>query len=162
MIRLVNDAFEEDAFFKLPHRRQRIKWSPDDAGGVESMDDLLPHSLFLVCEREGELVGAVRVESKVENGVGTFGMLAVPKAFAKQGVGKRLVHHAENELRDRFGCTRCEIAVVNLRKSVAAFYERAGYKHTGKWIEFEQLVGEPTLAPDYKGVCGFDWMAKDL
>ena len=169
VIDLVNEAFMEDAFFKVPEKRQRLKKNDDDGAdmGVESFGEVLRTSTFLVAEsmcESNELLGCIRVDrSKATSTVvGSFGMLSVPKRNQNRGIGKALVRAAEEYALNELACKRLEIAVVNIRTPVVRFYQGLGYREFGEPVDFDGLVGGEFLAPEYKGIVKFIWMGKYL
>ena len=164
VIQLVNDAFEEDAFFKVQAKRQRIKHDLRFSGGdgVEDIEDVLGKSEFLVLEEQSEVLGCIRIDAPKGNAIGSFGMLSVPKRNQNRGIGKKLVFEAECALRDRHQCKRLEISVVNIRTPVVEFYEKLGYSQFGELVDFDELLGGEFLLKEYKGIVKFMWMGKDL
>jgi ribosomal protein S18 acetylase RimI-like enzyme len=52
--------------------------------------------------------------------------LAVAPAHRRQGIGSRLVAHAEDALR-RSGCMKINLQILEANESVAAFYASLGY-----------------------------------
>ena len=86
---------------------------------------------ILLAERNGVLVGCVEV-AKTGEGVGYFGMLTVDPRLQAGGLGKLLIAAAEAEAARAFGATRMELAVVDKRPELIAYYERCGYAPTGE------------------------------
>jgi N-acetylglutamate synthase-like GNAT family acetyltransferase len=86
---------------------------------------------ILIAEQGGAIVGCVEV-TKEDEGVGYFGMLTVDPALQAGGLGKILIAAAEAEAVRTFGATRMELAVVDKRPELIAYYERRGYVATGE------------------------------
>ncbi len=86
---------------------------------------------ILVAQRDGAIIGCVEVTRERE-GVGYFGMLTVDPALQAGGLGKHLIAAAEAEAVQAFGATRMELAVVDKRPELIAYYERRGYVATGE------------------------------
>jgi GNAT superfamily N-acetyltransferase len=165
IISLVNDAFMEDAFFKIPERRQRLKKYKDDPFGVENIEDIVKVSDFIACfsaiEDTKEMLGCIRVEVADQKSTASFGMLSVPKRNQRRGIGRQLVLAAEDWARQK-NCSRMEISVVNIRTPVVEFYERLNYKAFGEPIGFDEMLGGKFLGDEYKGIVKFVWMGKDI
>lgn len=115
---LINLAYRVEDFFKIGDRT-------DPAEVREKMT----HGDFVVLEdADGTLAGSVYVTA--DEGVGYFGMLSIDPPRQGQGLGKRLIHEAEDHCR-RAGCHEMELEVVNLRTELPPFYRRFGYVETG-------------------------------
>jgi GNAT superfamily N-acetyltransferase len=89
-----------------------------------------PDKRILVAVRDGATIGCVEVAKEGE-GVGYFGMLTVDPQLQAAGLGKLLIAAAEAEAVRAFGATRMELAVVDKRPELIAYYERRGYAATG-------------------------------
>ena len=115
---LISLAYRVEDFFKIGDRT--------DAAEVR---DKMTHGAFIVLEdADGTLAGTVYVTAG--DGLGYFGMLSIDPARQGQGLGKRLIHEAEEHCR-RAGCREMELEVVNLRTELPPFYRRFGYVETG-------------------------------
>jgi len=90
-----------------------------------------PDKRILVAVRDGATIGCVEVAKEGE-GVGYFGMLTVDPQLQAAGLGKLLIAAAEAEAVRAFGATRMELAVVDKRPELIAYYERRGYAATGE------------------------------
>ena len=60
-----------------------------------------------------------------------LGMLAVDPDRQGRGIGRRMVAFAEARARSA-GCVAAEITVIHLRATLIAWYERLGYRTTGR------------------------------
>ncbi|RHY57528.1 hypothetical protein DYB26_012973 [Aphanomyces astaci] len=71
--------------------------------------------------------------------VGHLSLLSVPKEFSKRGIGNRLMDVGEALVaRQATALTRdirLDISVMSIRGDLRAFYERRGYKATGKDLD---------------------------
>lgn len=124
---LVNEAYAIEAFFKVD----------TDRTTRAEVADLFAQGTFLVADGpDGRLLGSVHV-SVTESG-GYFGMLSVAPATQRSGLGRRLIAAAE-ELAVERGCSVMDLSVVNVRDSLLAWYEKAGYRASGTaaWPEGE-------------------------
>lgn len=80
--------------------------------------------LFLVGERDGEIVAAVM--AGYEGHRGWINYLAVRLACRKQGYGRRMMEEAERLLRAR-GAPKINLQVRAANQDVIAFYTRVGF-----------------------------------
>ncbi|MEK7291868.1 MAG: GNAT family N-acetyltransferase, partial [Actinomycetota bacterium] len=87
-------------------------------------------SLILLCLHESEIVGSVHLE-KVEGGA-YLGMLAVNPSLQRAGIGKRFMEKAERVACEVWNCRKVSMTVVTIRHELIQFYERLGYRRTGK------------------------------
>lgn len=65
-----------------------------------------------------------------------FGMFAVDPSQQGSGVGKLAMVEAERAARDDFGCDEMQMTVISVRDELIAWYERRGYRRTGKYKPF--------------------------
>ncbi|KAF6802966.1 hypothetical protein CSOJ01_11240 [Colletotrichum sojae] len=89
-----------------------------------------------------------------------FGLFAVDPDRQAGGVGRRVLEHAERFAKERWGVKRMEMWVIWTRKELISWYERRGYRKTGKREEFpyEGLVDGQALRDDL----WFEVMEKEL
>ena len=97
----------------------------------------------------GEIVGCVQLS--VQHGSGYLGMLTVHPARQARGLGKLLILEAEAWTRQR-GCPELRMTVITLRAELLAYYERRGFRRTGRTVPFP--YGDPRFGlprrPDLK------------
>lgn len=91
--------------------------------------DDAPNTLHLGAFANDILVGVLTLLNKTEN-VQLRGM-AVLEAFQGQGIGKLLVAHAENQVRQQNICNLW----MNARLIAVPFYEACGYQKQGETFE---------------------------
>ena len=84
---------------------------------------------FLLAFANGVLVASVYTEVRGESGY--FGMLSVRPSEQGTGLGRAIIHAAEQSCRGK-GCKRMEIAVLSLRADLPALYRKFGYSETGR------------------------------
>jgi ribosomal protein S18 acetylase RimI-like enzyme len=65
-----------------------------------------------------------------------FGMFAVDPIRQSGGLGKSMLAEAERIADADFGCARMEMTVISVRDELIAWYERRGYRRTGKYKPF--------------------------
>ena len=105
-----------------------------------------PHALLLTYREDpsGELSGTVWLEPK-NDGVWYLGLLTVRPDLQKRQMGRVLLAAAESFAKQRGAC-RIRMSVVNVRKTLIAWYERRGYLLTGETQPFpydDQRFGTP-------------------
>jgi len=91
-------------------------------------------SLLIVCKSGSVAVGSVhmqRVDADVH-----IGMLAVNPSLQGRGIGKRLLHAAETQARNRWPLQRYLMFVIPCRSELIDFYRRRGYRSTGTFKPF--------------------------
>jgi ribosomal protein S18 acetylase RimI-like enzyme len=88
-----------------------------------------PQTHFLITLVQDDIVGCALIRN--DNGIGYFGMFAVRPTLQGGGIGRGIMHFAENHIRKLWACTKVEMTVINLREDLIAYYERHGYKRAG-------------------------------
>ncbi len=81
--------------------------------------------LFLVAEKEGEIIGAVM--GGFDGRRGLVYHLAVRADCRKQGIGALLMEELENRLRQK-GCLKVYLLVTKDNPEVIPFYEKRGWE----------------------------------
>ena len=137
--RIINVAFEIEREFRQGERTS-----------ASEIRELIERESLLVAERDGQLIGAVKV--RVTGASGYFGMLAVAPSSRRGGVGRALVEAAEEHCR-RAGCTVMTMSTGEERAELIPYYEKMGYR----------LIGiEPSAKPAFKRVIRVVKMEKRL
>ena len=94
-----------------------------------------PDSHIELAEKDNKLLGCVYL--KKETPVLYFGMLTVNPTLQNQGTGKVLLNRIE-ELAQPWGMNTIRMTVISVRKELIEYYERRGYKRTGKTEPFPE------------------------
>ncbi len=105
----------------------------DPAKIQEMIED--PDSHIELAEKDGKLNGCVYL--KKEKDVLYFGMLTVNPILQNQGIGKILLNRIE-ELAQAWTIKTIRMTVISVRKELIDYYERRGYKRTGKTESFPE------------------------
>jgi ribosomal protein S18 acetylase RimI-like enzyme len=105
-----------------------------------------PDALLLTYREDpkGELLGTVWLEPK-QDGVWYLGLLTVRPDLQNRQLGRALLAAAEGFAKQR-GARRIRMSVVNVRKTLIAWYERRGYFLMGEIQPFpyhDQRFGRP-------------------
>jgi ribosomal protein S18 acetylase RimI-like enzyme len=93
-----------------------------------------PDSRLLTAERDGRLVACCQLEHRGEHAY--FGMFAVSPTQQGAGLGKVVMAQAEREARETWGVTEMHMTVIAVREDLIAWYERRGYRRTGRMTPF--------------------------
>ncbi|MET9535180.1 MULTISPECIES: GNAT family N-acetyltransferase [unclassified Streptomyces] len=103
---------------------------PDGVRGVIAA----PASRVMVVERDGEPVACCQLERRGH--AAYFGMFAVSPALQGAGLGKRIIAEAERRVSTEWGADEMHMTVISVRDDLIAWYERRGYRRTGRMFPF--------------------------
>jgi ribosomal protein S18 acetylase RimI-like enzyme len=122
----------------------RMGWTTEEAilGGqrtdVQEVLDAVqdPQSVLLLAFSEdgGTLIACCHLERRDDHAY--FGMFAVRPALQRAGVGKSVIAEAERHVVARWGAREMHMTVITVREELIAWYERRGYRRTGKLSPF--------------------------
>jgi ribosomal protein S18 acetylase RimI-like enzyme len=104
-------------------------------------------SMILLYVEGAEIIGCVHLElSRAEC---QLGMLVVKPGLQGRGIGKQLMQAAEAMARDTWGVGMITMSVISVRHELIAFYERRGYRRTGRRKPFvaDDTHGFPKSQP---------------
>ncbi|MFE6488397.1 GNAT family N-acetyltransferase [Streptomyces sp. NPDC057757] len=93
-----------------------------------------PDSRLLTVERDGAVVACCHLEHRGDHAY--FGMFAVSPALQGAGLGKVIIAEAERHARETWGAEEMHMTVISVREDLIAWYERRGYRRTGKMTPF--------------------------
>ncbi|MEU5591639.1 GNAT family N-acetyltransferase [Streptomyces sp. NPDC020298] len=93
-----------------------------------------PDSRLLTVERGGRIVACCQLEHRGDHAY--FGMFAVSPALQGAGLGKVIIAEAERQARESWGVTEMHMTVISVRDDLIAWYERRGYRRTGRMTPF--------------------------
>lgn len=85
-------------------------------------------------ENTKRIVGSIHLKSEFPDTL-YFGMLTVEPSIQNQGLGKSLIEHTEKKAK-ALKLKKIRFTVIPQRHELIAFYERRGYKETGRFEEF--------------------------
>ena len=111
-----------------------------------------------VDEPGGGLVGCVWLEP-LTGGHWYLGSLAAEPSRQNGGLGRRMLAAAEDWVRDRKGC-RIRMTVINVRKTLIAWYKRRGYVETDETEPFP--YGDNRFGTPLRSDLAFVVLQKDL
>lgn len=102
---------------------------------------------ILLTEADGELIACC--ELRRQAAAAYFGMFSVRPLAQGNGLGRRVIAHAEHIARDLWRCERMRMTVIDVRSELIAWYERRGYRRTGQFEPFpygDERFGIPRRA----------------
>lgn len=142
----------------LIHRCYRGKnlggWTTesDFLGGIRTNPEMLLKQLEdnsmtmikAVDSISGKIVGCVNCQLHASKSTLHTGMLCVDPSIQAQGLGKFLMKQVDDFALNN-SCTSIILDVITIRKELSAWYERRGFRFTGKITPFSAYgVGDPT------------------
>ncbi|WP_228183411.1 GNAT family N-acetyltransferase [Streptomyces anulatus] len=128
-----------------------------DEQGVRDVIDA-PASRLLAVERGGELVACCQLEHRGE--AAYFGMFAVRPGLQGGGLGKLIIAEAERTARAGWGVAEMHMTVISVRDDLIAWYERRGYRRTGRLTPFP--YGDERFGVPLRDDLAFELLVKNI
>ncbi|WP_320778059.1 GNAT family N-acetyltransferase [Streptomyces sp. CRN 30] len=104
----------------------------DPEGVLEIIET--PGSRLLTAERDGRIVACCQLQRR--DGHAYFGMFAVSPAAQGGGLGRTVLAEAERLARAEWDAAEMHMTVITAREDLIAWYERRGYRRTGRTSPF--------------------------
>ncbi|KAB1145218.1 GNAT family N-acetyltransferase [Streptomyces luteolifulvus] len=117
-----------------------------------------PDSRLLTVERDGRIVACCQLEHRGAHAY--FGMFAVSPALQGAGLGKVVMAEAERTVREIWGATQMHMTVISVRDDLIAWYERRGYRRTGRMTPFP--YGDERFGIPQRDDLQFELLVKEL
>ena len=138
IVTIVNAAYRGEASRKgWTTEADLLDGSRTDFGDIVVLLEA-PDSLILLAELAGHdgtvIVGSVHLERAEEDAeIAAFlGMFAINPEYQANGLGKQMMQAAEALVQREWGARKILMDVISVRREMIAFYERRGYRLTGK------------------------------
>ncbi|MBJ6637605.1 GNAT family N-acetyltransferase [Streptomyces sp. DHE7-1] len=93
-----------------------------------------PDSRLLTVEQGGRIVACCQLEHRGD--AAYFGMFAVSPTLQGAGLGKAVIAEAERQAHATWGVGEMHMTVISVREDLIAWYERRGYRRTGRTTPF--------------------------
>ncbi|GAA0919421.1 GNAT family N-acetyltransferase [Streptomyces thermoalcalitolerans] len=117
-----------------------------------------PDSRMLMAERDGRVVACCQLERRGDHAY--FGMFAVSPGLQGAGLGKAVLAEAERLVREEWGAEEMHMTVITVREELIAWYERRGYRRTGKTSPFP--YGDERFGIPQRDDLEFELLVKEL
>ncbi|MFJ2720422.1 GNAT family N-acetyltransferase [Streptomyces sp. NPDC087437] len=128
-----------------------------DPGGVLEVIKS-PGSRLLTVERDGRVVACCQLEHQGDHAY--FGMFAVSPTLQGAGLGKVVIAEAERQAREDWGAREMHMTVISVREDLIAWYERRGYRRTGRTTPFP--YGDERFGIPQRDDLEFELLVKEL
>jgi len=113
---------------------------------------------FVLLERGEQLLASCYIER--QGPVCYFGMFSVHPPAQGTGIGRLVIDEVERIARDEWASERIEMTVIDIRAELIAWYERRGYRRTGKTKPFP--YGDERFGLPQRDDLRFEYLVKDL
>ncbi|KAJ4295582.1 hypothetical protein N0V90_007595 [Kalmusia sp. IMI 367209] len=95
-----------------------------------------PNAAFLMAiTNDDTLIGAIATIKRSKE-LARFAMLAVDQTYQRNGLGRRVLEHAEEYAQKTWGVKKLGLNALNTRELLIGWYERRGYVRTGEKSPF--------------------------
>ncbi|WP_036137271.1 GNAT family N-acetyltransferase [Luteibacter sp. 9135] len=113
---------------------------------------------FVLLERGEQLLASCYIER--QGPVCYFGMFSVHPPAQGTGIGRLVIDEVERIARDEWASERVEMTVIDIRAELIAWYERRGYRRTGKTKPFP--YGDERFGLPQRDDLRFEYLVKDV
>jgi ribosomal protein S18 acetylase RimI-like enzyme len=117
-----------------------------------------PDSRLMTVERDGRIVACCQLEHQGDHAY--FGMFAVSPLLQGAGLGKVIIAEAERQARVTWGVREMQMTVISVRDDLIAWYERRGYRRTGRMTPFP--YGDERFGVPQRDDLQFELLVKEL
>ncbi|MET9503305.1 GNAT family N-acetyltransferase [Streptomyces sp. NPDC006622] len=113
---------------------------------------------MLTARRDGRIVACCQLEHRGSSAY--FGMFAVDPAVQGGGLGRTVLEEAERQAGSDWGVTEMHMTVISVRDDLIAWYERRGYRRTGRMTPFP--YGDDRFGVPQRDDLQFELLVKPL
>ncbi|CAL9325568.1 GNAT family N-acetyltransferase [Streptomyces sp. SudanB52_2052] len=117
-----------------------------------------PDSRLMTVEREDRIVACCQLEHRGDHAY--FGMFAVSPGLQGAGLGKVIIAEAERQAQESWGVKEMHMTVISVRDDLIAWYERRGYRRTGRMTPFP--YGDERFGIPRRDDLQFELLVKEL
>jgi ribosomal protein S18 acetylase RimI-like enzyme len=117
-----------------------------------------PDSRLLIVERDDAVIACCQLEHRGDHAY--FGMFAVSPKHQGGGLGKVIIAEAERAVREEWGAKEMHMTVISVRNDLIAWYERRGYRRTGRMTPFP--YGDERFGIPQRDDLQFELLVKEL
>ncbi|MDK1347583.1 GNAT family N-acetyltransferase [Streptomyces sp. 378] len=117
-----------------------------------------PDSRLMTVERDGRIVACCQLRHQGDHAY--FGMFAVSPRLQGAGLGKVIIAEAERQARETWGVKEMQMTVISVREDLIAWYERRGYRRTGRMAPFP--YGDERFGVPQRADLEFELLVKEL
>ncbi|MFJ6986678.1 MULTISPECIES: GNAT family N-acetyltransferase [unclassified Streptomyces] len=117
-----------------------------------------PDARVLTVEQGGRIVACCQLEHRGTHAY--FGMFAVSPTAQGGGLGRLVLAEAERRSRAEWGATEMHMTVISVREDLIAWYERRGYRRTGRMTPFP--YGDDRFGVPQRDDLQFELLVKHL
>lgn len=117
-----------------------------------------PDARLLTVERDGRIIACCQLEHRGEYAY--FGMFAVSPTVQGGGLGRTVLEEAERRARAEWGVAEMHMTVISVRDDLIAWYERRGYRRTGRMTPFP--YGDERFGVPQRDDLQFELLVKPL
>ncbi|KDN77127.1 GCN5 family acetyltransferase [Streptomyces olindensis] len=117
-----------------------------------------PDSRLMTVEREDRIVACCQLEHRGDHAY--FGMFAVSPGLQGAGLGKLIIAEAERQAQESWGVKEMHMTVISVRDDLIAWYERRGYRRTGRMTPFP--YGDERFGIPRRDDLQFELLVKEL
>lgn len=158
LVALIESAYRGDA--------SRVGWTTEadilegqrtDPEGVLQIIKS-PDSRLLTVEQDSRIVACCQLQHRGDHAY--FGMFAVSPTLQGAGLGKVVIAEAERLARESWGATEMHMTVISVRNDLIAWYERRGYRRTGRMTPFP--YGDERFGIPQRDNLQFELLVKEL
>lgn len=135
-IRPICEDFDKESVIKLWHKAGLFKANGLDAQNEFTVAMMLPHSQIFVAEESGEIQAVVL--AAISQRSGWVWDLAVHPSLQKQGVGRAMVRHAENWIKQEGG-ERSMLFLQYQTAELDSFYAGLSYTYVTENVMHKTL-----------------------